>query len=277
MRIGVSLGSFNVVRNPISKIIDRAIAVGFEAVEIGPRYIQYRDGEFFWPKRFIEKQELVKRINSVNLQVFLHARGLARYDGFHDLNRTMKLPSDVQITEGNALKECFQRCLDAASPLGAEVITIHHEDVDDASLRWMYRKAIKEGVTLCLENDVTTDLEELKERIDETKLEHLQITFDVGHAFMNLGKNSLLLRSIKKLSSRLMHVHVHDSDGCRDHLPIGKGTVDFPSIIDVLKCIGYDGCLSLELNENSPERWIREGKEILGRLISTPKDILHLN
>ena len=72
----------------------------------------------------------------------------------------------------------------------------------------------------------------------------LGITLDVGHANMS----GIPLRdTVLRLGQRLRHVHVHDNDRFADqHLPVGRGTVDWRSFAQVLVQIGYTGVLEFE-------------------------------
>lgn len=71
---------------------------------------------------------------------------------------------------------------------------------------------------------------------------------DVGHANLDTPYN----RSEELLAhfgTRLRHVHVSDNRGGHDdlHLPLGVGTVNWLNIIRLLKNVGYDGTVTIEV------------------------------
>ncbi len=68
----------------------------------------------------------------------------------------------------------------------------------------------------------------------------LSICFDIGHAHTNGNMNPWL-----KLADRFSNVHIHDNMGQMDqHLVIGEGSVDFPSVLNGLR--PYKGNLVIE-------------------------------
>lgn len=68
---------------------------------------------------------------------------------------------------------------------------------------------------------------------------------DVGHAFIGGDK---LEQMLQRLGHRLAHVHFSDNRGRRDdHLPLGAGKIDWPHVVRLLKGMGYDGTITLEV------------------------------
>lgn len=63
------------------------------------------------------------------------------------------------------------------------------------------------------------------------KYEYLGFTLDIGHNEKNSGKAFPLLN----VTNKIKHIHLHDYDGKKDHLPIGSGIIDFSKYIDNLK------------------------------------------
>lgn len=107
---------------------------------------------------------------------------------------------------------------------------------------------------------------ELVRRLD---LDRVRLTLDLGHihrrtppgipvhdfstpAYIAFGRSEAF---IKSFAPYIVHVHVHDCDGERSHLGLGKGIVNFASIIQTLKEVGYMGCLSME-TEGSKEEMV---------------------
>ena len=59
----------------------------------------------------------------------------------------------------------------------------------------------------------------------------VRIILDVGHADCSDGVRP----AFEAFAPYLRHIHVHDSDGQRDHHEIGKAGLDFNAYLDVLK------------------------------------------
>ncbi len=79
-----------------------------------------------------------------------------------------------------------------------------------------------------------------------------------------------LSEAVHLFTHRLLDVHVHDATSQKDfrkatHLPIGKGTINFPDFTNLLREVGYDGWLTLEIRGN--EREITESKKYLEDII----------
>jgi sugar phosphate isomerase/epimerase len=155
------------------------------------------------------------------------------------------------------------RAIALAAQLDARLITVHPTPCPDAERATcvererLQRKALIEicadaqahGVVIALENmqskayapgfvNMSSHFELLQE------IAELGITLDVGHA--NMAGISLR-DTVLRLGQRLQLVHVHDNDGSADqHLPVGRGTVDWLGLVEALVQIGYTGLLEFE-------------------------------
>ena len=76
---------------------------------------------------------------------------------------------------------------------------------------------------------------------------------------------------IERHADRLVHLHLHDFDGKRDHKPIGEGTIDFADIARALHNIDYDGAICLEFTAEIPRSAIIESREKLRALLEQPQ------
>ena len=74
---------------------------------------------------------------------------------------------------------------------------------------------------------------------------------------------------IRRFGSKIIHVHVHDFKDETDHLPVGKGDIDFEAIVAALREVGYDRALCLELDATrvTPEE-ILESRDRLRQCIA---------
>jgi len=123
--------------------------------------------------------------------------------------------------------------------------------IEDTAVFW--RKEISryadQGITVVMENTVESDptvLIELHDRVDH---DHFKLCLDVGHA--NLFSKLPLAAWIEKMGSRLVHLHIHDNLGRLDeHLPLGKGNIQFDSVFEALHKVVPNVTASLEVNSD---------------------------
>jgi sugar phosphate isomerase/epimerase len=107
--------------------------------------------------------------------------------------------------------------------------------------------ARQRGVEVLLENtpNELAYAERLLMFLDVTHL-NLNVCFDVGHAHMR-GSVENEYRVLKR---RIRSTHVHDNNGADDsHLFPGKGSIDWPRTMDLLRSAGGQYPLLLELRE----------------------------
>lgn len=172
---------------------------------------------------------------------------------------TLHLPfSDLNLASLNepiwneTLRQ-MTRCIELASPF-ARVAVVHPGHLSPLGMQlpdlaWQRNIeglarlcdfAADFDVTIGVENMVNMDFifgkqaEEMLGMIELVNRDNLGMTFDVGHANTNAAVPAFLKKTIDKMA----HVHIHDNRGKRDdHLPAGKGTIDWPVVIDKLKDI----------------------------------------
>jgi sugar phosphate isomerase/epimerase len=81
---------------------------------------------------------------------------------------------------------------------------------------------------------------------NECGKENIGVVFDVAH--INATKEYLEL-AILKFGKYIKLVHLSDNDGTHAyHLMAGKGTIDFASVINRLKSIGYSGYVVVDIS-----------------------------
>jgi sugar phosphate isomerase/epimerase len=118
-----------------------------------------------------------------------------------------------------------------------------------SSMRELSRFAKKHGVGIILEN--AADRGEIVSFKDykyiASKLPGVKVHLDVGHAFVNGGMKSIS-DFIGTFGNRIEHLHFHDNHGQNDeHLPIGRGKIDYEKVVGMLKSIGYDKTITFEV------------------------------
>jgi len=76
---------------------------------------------------------------------------------------------------------------------------------------------------------------------------------DIGHDTRN-GKDAVA--DLKKFSSRVFDIHIKDVTGNTKlgySIEIGRGVIDFPAFIRMLREVGYTGVCSLEYERDMAE------------------------
>lgn len=78
-------------------------------------------------------------------------------------------------------------------------------------------------------------------------LPSLKFHLDVGHAFIGANED-FFEHFVRSLSERLIHVHVSDNFQADDlHLPLFTGSIPWKKVVSVLKALGYDATVTLEV------------------------------
>ncbi|MDE1870972.1 MAG: sugar phosphate isomerase/epimerase [Candidatus Micrarchaeota archaeon] len=108
----------------------------------------------------------------------------------------------------------------------------------------------KNNVTIMLENLGPRDsaaylMEDFRHVLESVP--RLMVHLDVAHAYIE-GGNRKIEKYISAFSDRIVHIHAHDNNGKEDeHLPIGRGKIDFNRVVSSLKKIGYDRTVTFEV------------------------------
>ncbi|MFW6039357.1 MAG: sugar phosphate isomerase/epimerase family protein [bacterium] len=93
--------------------------------------------------------------------------------------------------------------------------------------------------------EVICSVDSLLRLIEAVDLPNFKANVDTGH-FSAQRENVPL--ALAKLEGRFANVHISDNDPrSTEHLPIGKGTIDWEEVLRVLAAQGYDGYLGLDL------------------------------
>ncbi len=165
--------------------------------------------------------------------------------------------------------------IELAHDIGATVLVAHPGDLRDArfaaestrlsqeALAQLARRAEQLDVTVAVENcgpyhaGIDRTAEDLYRLIGHVGSPRLQACLDTGHAAVNHNAEDL----VRLLGDAIVHLHVHDNHGQRDeHLPIGRGTIDFSALAAVLS--HFDGMAIAEVVWDE------------GRTVDTPETLL---
>lgn len=184
-----------------------------------------------------------------------------------------------------AARNLIGRCMELAYKLKAKWITIHpgykigwpdqkNERVPFfvESLKYLLEKAEKQGVQIAVENlnrlmqgevfYLGDCFDQLRQIFSSSNSKFLKMTLDFGHAHLNEGVEKYL----RTFADRIICTHIHDNmgQGVDQHLPVGKGSIDWRRACKVIKGIDYTGPLCFEVY--SDEEKIA-GMKMLRRLL----------
>jgi sugar phosphate isomerase/epimerase len=195
----------------------------------------------------------------------------------------------------------IKRSIAIAHDLDSKIVTVHpslpsHRFFTEKVINKLYTRllaSIKEcaeyaeeyGVFLCLENTPEIEVNGIWREIFMQHInEMLQITFDVGHAYISeslLTAQHVFPRQIEKIVALRMidlkdfikHIHVHDNDGINDlHLPPTYGRIDFTEIFKAIKEIGYREQIIIEMTD---PRYIEPSDPFINHCLNIMNTLLH--
>ena len=215
-------------------------------------------------------------------------RSLAQANGvalsIHYLHRDVAPASHDPVRRARHFNELNQT-LELALDIGAEVVVVHPgpidcpgvdptqapESVRQESMKILTQflaeitpKAQNAGVVVTVENmhhvpgQVIQNYRELLGLVEPLNNPALQITLDMGHADRADG----ITEAFEVFSPYLRHIHVHDSNGKRDHLEIGLGDLDFSRWSEMLRAYPFIMVLESRNNED-PEGNVLRSRELL--------------
>lgn len=118
------------------------------------------------------------------------------------------------------------------------------------SMREISTFARTKGITLMLENEPSNRRNPYTIKEFEYIIKHvpnLMVHLDIAHAFTE-GGNAKIDEYIRKFSKKLVHIHAHDNHGKKDeHLPLGRGKINFKKVASSLKKINYEKTITFEV------------------------------
>jgi sugar phosphate isomerase/epimerase len=195
----------------------------------------------------VDAKEIRRALNDFGMEVVGHT---AYY---------LPLASPIEEIRRGVVEE-LKRCLDRFSVVGAKWMNVHPDrhvpmhdrpfviDRNIKTITELLPVARDCGIGLMIENlpgewNTVLQLSQLLDPIPE-----LGVHLDIGHANLRVPRNTTdeILRAY---GPRLRHVHLHDNKGGEAdlHLPLGCGTINIPHQVQLLRAVGYDGTITLEV------------------------------
>lgn len=238
------MSTLALILDPIEKALKKIEAMKFDCWEIiaeGPHRLTTHN---------LKELKKIKELNSIELTI--HAP-------YSDLNLASLNPEILAET----IKQT-KESITAAHKLGAKIVTLHPGRLSPYGM-FIPKQAWKtnlESIAICADFAKDLDIiiaienmpkffgvfgqtpEELLEMIDNINSKNLQLTFDVGHAYI---VNPAVIEFIEKIKDFIASIHLHNNDGAQDlHFSLKKGIISYKEILQKFHEINYNGLLIIE-------------------------------
>lgn len=186
------------------------------------------------------------------------------------------LTADITADDGGDTVEALRPWLDLYAAIGVRAAVLHPSGVPASKETRPPREVLDRQVAalgtltdhlggtemvLCLENvsaaPLAADLLRILEAVGSP---HLGICLDTGHLHMAAGDQAEFIRAA---GAHLRALHLADNEGRSDQhmMPYGRGTVDWPAVVEALRQLPYEGLCNLEIpGENRAPRAVRLAK-----------------
>lgn len=238
------MGAMNDPKKNLSSEIEKISKLKFDFIDLTYEWASH--------ERF-DREKVKERLTKLNLGVVGHTNPT--------LPAVYPLPG-IKKASWMELKEAF----DFFEFLGCEKVSIHpfyyNSHMSDEELISeniiLLKKSIDycsgKGMKLMIENCFSPfgsarEIERITKEIPE-----LSIHLDIGHMNLLQDFDWELNSFLDKFGDKIAHFHIHDNYGNVDaHLPLGCGTVDWASLANKIKKIGYDGTFTLEVFSNDDD------------------------
>jgi len=239
---------FGMLTNPSLEILKEINSIhnfGFDFVEIG---IEGPEGT---PEILMKKKDQILKL-------------VSRFDTFAIGHSSwwIDLGSDYEPVRQGWLEEA-KRIIDVADMLGMPLLNFHANSPGMYGVSDRFEKIVldnwidglkvlgdyssKKLITIMLENMPPSGICRPKDfRYLMKAVPNLKLHLDIGHAFMAGGMDCV--KKFLKFGSDIVHMHVHDNNGITDeHLPVGRGKINFRAVVKTLKKINYNRTVTFEV------------------------------
>ena len=240
-------GAMNFPVKPLLEEIEELAALGFDYLELamdppGAHFSTIRENQ----------KEIQSALASHCMRLVCH---LPTFVSIADLTESIRRAS---------LDEMYHS-LEVAAELNALKVVLHPGHIGGLgifvmdmvqglgmqSLAAIIARADQLGLCVCLENmfpRLQSFFEPAHFKDILESFANLKLTLDSGHANIGAGENNRIKEFVQQFSHRIGHVHLSDNSGRRDeHLPLGKGKINFHKIAAALTECGYDDTITLEI------------------------------
>lgn len=256
-------GAMNFPVRPVLAEIENLGAFGMDYIELAMDPPQAHHSTLREQKQPIRKLLQDKGLGLVcHLPTFVHTA---------DLTEGIRRASLAEV-EG---------ALETAAQLGAEKVVCHPSYIGGLAVFILEqakslameafdriaRRAAELDLMVCVENMFPKSAAYMEPEDFEPVFQqfpHFRWVFDVGHAHLNDTAKDRIHRFCRCYGDRLEHVHISDNRGrIDDHLPVGRGTVNFNTLADELCRLDYDGTFTLEIFTQDRQDLVRSRNKLV--------------
>ncbi len=257
----------------LKELGEELLSSGFSWMEI--HYPRYTNSDAFFEEYWETNQYLIERYQP-GLSIHLPAGDINPAS----FNRRFRRESLDQLREA----------IDLGAEIGASLVVMHPGELREADfpeeerqsecddIRQSIAEAVErawklnlEGViecagtakakniTLTVENMFNAETlikkpEQARKFLAEIDSYGVGLTLDAGHAYRARIQPADF---VKNLGEKVFHLHLNDNDGsCDLHLPLGKGSINFASLLKALEAVNYQGALVLEISSSRAKDFI---------------------
>ena len=229
--------------------------------DLGMSYVEIQTEHPYTPSEMDRK-----RVNEVRELADSYGFDITLHGPLFDTNL-----SSLKERIRRASAKFMQDCVELASRLDADLLVVHAgsfprdlpsslmskaRDQLHSSLSELTKVAVNTGVIIGVENKQKSEDRELVlypdehlEVVEAFRDQGVRAVLDIGHAHT---ANSDLVNYTHLLNDLIIELHLHDNDGISDdHLPLGAGSIDFESLFEAVRSIGFTGPTILELKSRS--------------------------
>lgn len=241
---------FGLLTNPANDILEEINAIkklGFDYVELG---IELPEGT---PEIILEnKQKILKSFQRFDSKPLAHTAWWIDFgSGYESVRKGWVQEARLSVDVAKSLKIDKINFHFYSIGLTKTYKPYHKEILNNivTSLREVVNYANSKRITVIFENSPTkkfvVGIREYKFIIDNVP--KLKVHLDIGHAFIENGMKGIR-DYLFTFKNKLEHIHIHDNHGNEDeHLPLGKGRINFEQIAKWLKQINYNKTMTFEV------------------------------
>ena len=280
MRLAINTFVYEVGKVPVKKALESAKKFGFEFFDLAA----YHSGDpTLMSKK--ENRDLIKMFKDFG---FKSSQLL--------LVNTQHLASSDTSLKKKTL-DYMRKCADFQLELGGRQVLICwgcgiYEDSMIKEQAWVNSvDTIREYAKWCLDKKILIDLEldphvyfvvnsleKMAKMIEDVEIPNVFPNIDIGHLCITREPP----RAMEKLKSRILHVHLSETDTfAHTNSIIGTGKVDFKSYLDKLFELGIEencekygevAVAGIEMGEpggevDDPDRWVQESLSYIKRIL----------
>ncbi|MEM4289539.1 MAG: sugar phosphate isomerase/epimerase family protein [Nitrososphaerota archaeon] len=282
MQVALQMGTLVKAGYGFTDCLRIAGEMGFRYVELwidlDDVYTQYKDKQ--------QRLEKLSMLNSYGLKAISTCPIPFTSSNWQSFDFEYNLASQSEHERAKAVK-WYKLNMDLAAELGTSTMLAVPGKIDEPDFmrsKHSYRqywssliRSLKEcakhaedvGVTMGIENTVVSNFLnlacEIHSLVDEVNSDNVRAYLDIANA--NVFQPPEVF--IEELKGRLCGcIHATDNDGTYPyHLPIGMGTIDYESVLHLLKKVGWDGYILPEIFYD---------KDILKNLKDTKEKLLEI-